>query len=780
MIDAQLRRIIPKAAGTYFIVRDNRQVAEIEAESKMRLFFINTELGPTNVAVSFAKGDKVGFQNIFGKSTRKMKKAGNFSIDDCLEALSAGPITVVNLREFTATDKTTIAGFTANSTKLEKATVTLPYSKLFTTNTFWTPNYNKMSSELKNSLLSFGAVGTNDFSIFVVASKENYKNLTSEGENSLASTSIQIEAFPALENLQIKLKDTFVDVYLFATRLEHTNTNKYYGHLFSEQDELDIARIDELIKIPEAGFVRRFTGSVIPGLKSETGEEMSINTVINQYFMETGLICDINEDVLEIENDGTNPIIDKFGFTLYEGNTLKSSSPKVWLSHVLSETLEEPIKGNEKAVPTTNEENMHPNYGHKVEYFVEKSTIDPKKEFFASFEQGLRVGDTLLGENEKQPIVTITKVEVQSEHTGESGDFKGYTKVVYTADGAIKFDDTNKITKVESVVETHTIKPTVFTSVKSSQEKFVHGKGGNLNKVLDLMISPGIVRGVLGLRGIRYVVDCFRSNVEAGYKSQYVELVKSLEENNKFVRAILNEPFITDMMASTNPLFAQMPGEAFDLQYLLTGGNTAYSSNTLSKPSQGGEYAFFFGPGFVEGNNVLRGIAAKVSNLFYQKENAWDVVANLTGIIDGIDQLEYNFTDDERMYLEKFSYNPVILKGSTMRIFQNMTASPKRGSALKQITNSELLAYVKETLYNLADNEAFRKGNYDDYLRLETQCKDVMSALVQAGAIEPNPVVICSEKNNTKDIRQQKIKLVHVEFTPVDTLDKVVFDLNIN
>ena len=115
-----------------------------------------------------------------------------------------------------------------------------------------------------------------------------------------------------------------------------------------------------------------------------------------------------------------------------------------------------------------------------------------------------------------------------------------------------------------------------------------------------------------------------------------------------------------------------------------------------------------------------------------------------------------------------------------MRIFQNMTASPKRGSALKQITNSELLAYVKETLYNLADNEAFRKGNYDDYLRLETQCKDVMSALVQAGAIEPNPVVICSEKNNTKDIRQQKIKLVHVEFTPVDTLDKVVFDLNIN
>ena len=780
MIDAQLRRIIPKAAGTYFIVRDNRQVAEIEEESKMRLFFINTELGPTNVAVSFAKGDKVGFQNIFGKSTRKMKKAGNFSIDDCLDALSAGPITVVNLREFNSMDKTTIAGFTANSTKLDMQSIAVPYSKLFTTNTFWTPNYNKMSSELSKCLLSFGAVGTNDFSIFVVASTENYKTLTSEGENSLESTSIQIEAFPALENLPIKLKDTFVDVYLFATRLEHTNTNKYYGHLFNENDEFDIVRLNELVKIPEAGFVRRFTGSVIPGIKSETGEEISINTVINQYFMETGLICDINEDVFEIENDGTNPIIDKFGFSLYEGNTLKSEAPEMWLSHILSQTLPETIAGNTKPEPTENTENVIPAYSGRTTYFVTKDTRDEKKSFYAAFEQGLRVGDTLLGANEKQPIVTINKIELVSENTGATGDFKGYTKVLYTTDGDIKYEETNKLTKVQSVTETHTIKPTVFTSVKSSQDKFVHGKGGSLNKVLDLMIAPGIVRGVLGLRGIRYVVDCFRSNVEAGYKYQYVQLVKSLEENNKFVRAILNEPFIADMMLSTNPLFAQMPGGAFDLQYLLTGGNKAYSSKTLSKPADGGEFAFYFGPGYVEGNNVLRGVAARVSNLFYQKENAWDVVANLTGILEGIDQLEYNFTDDERAFLEKFSYNPVIQKGSTMRIFQNMTATPKRGSALKQIHNSELLAYIKESLYNLAANEAFRKGNYDDYLRLETQCKDIMSALVQAGAIEPNPVVICSEKNNTKDIRQQKVKLVHIEFTPIDAMDKVVFDLNIN
>ena len=779
MIDAQLRRIIPKAAGTYFIVRDNRQVTEIEQESKMRLFFINTEHGPTNVAVTFAKGDKIGFQNIFGKSTRKMKKAGNFSIDDCLDALTVGPITVINIREFSDKDKTTIAGFVASNVKLDNATLTVPYSNLFTTNTFWTPAYDQMSSKLNKALLTFGAVGTNDFSIFVVASKDSYKTLTSEGENSLEATSIKIEAFPALENLPIKVKDTFVDVYLFGTRLEQTNTNKYYGHLFDDGDTLDITRIDELIKIPEAGFIRKFTGSVLPGIKSENGEDISINTVINQYFMETGLVCDINEDVLEIEYNGTNPIIDKFGLSMYHDRALKSDSPKEWLSHVLAQELTETVVGSSKAEPTTDEENVAPAYSTKISYVVTKHNEDPKKSFYASFEQGLRVGDTLIGAAAEQPIVTIQKIQFISEKTNENvGTFKGYTKVLYTTDGEIKYD-TDKLIKINSVTETHIVKPTVFTSVKSSQDKFVHGTGGDLNKVLDMMLHPGIVRGIAGLTGIRYIVDCFKSNVEAAYKRQYLQLAKSLDESNKFVRVILNEPFITDLMRSTNPLFKQTPNGAFDINFLATGGNPVYSSRTISKPSEGGEFAFFFGPGFIEGNNIVRGVAAKVSNLFYLKENAWDVVANLTGIVEGIDQLEYNFID-EREALEKFSYNPIIRKGSTMRIFQNLTAYPKRGSAHKQIHNSELLAYIKEQLYNLADNEAFRRGNYDDYLRLETQCKEFMQSLVQAQAIEPNPIVVCSEKNNTSDIRKQKIKLVHIEYTPVDVNDKVVFDLNVN
>lgn len=214
MLDVELRRIVPKAAGTYFIVRDNSQVEEIEAENKMRLFFINVEQGPINMAISFAKGDKTGFQTTFGKGTRMMKKKGNFSIDTCLDALNAGPITVVNLRKFDdELDKCDVCGFNMNTQKLLKSIVETPYRSLFNTNSFWTPTYDAMNNIVGNSLLNFANVGNSDFSIFVVRSK-NVSTVTSEGNETLANCSMVIDEYPAIDFNQL-VGDTIVDVYLF-------------------------------------------------------------------------------------------------------------------------------------------------------------------------------------------------------------------------------------------------------------------------------------------------------------------------------------------------------------------------------------------------------------------------------------------------------------------------------------------------------------------------------------------------------------------------------------
>jgi len=72
-MDANLRQILSKSAGTYFIVTDKSQVAAITADNKLRLIPICVEKGPVNILLTFAKGDKVGFTSVFGKATRKLE-----------------------------------------------------------------------------------------------------------------------------------------------------------------------------------------------------------------------------------------------------------------------------------------------------------------------------------------------------------------------------------------------------------------------------------------------------------------------------------------------------------------------------------------------------------------------------------------------------------------------------------------------------------------------------------------------------------------------------------
>lgn len=770
MLDLQLRRIVPKAAGTYFIVRDNSQVEEIENENKMRLIFINVEGGPTNIAISFAKGDIVGFQQTFGKQTRLAKKKGNFSIETCLDALVSGPITVVNMRNFDdEKDKCEVCGMSMNSVKLLKPIAETPYRSLFNTNSFWTPVYDAMNTIVDKALLNFGNVGNSDISIFVVRSKY-VTNVTSEGNETIQSTSMAIDEYPALDVNQ-QIKDTIVDVYLFNNTFDHAtvSTNKFYGHLFNNEGCLDYSRIAELVSITEAGYVRTFTGSVIPNLRSENDEEISINTIINQYFMETGLICDINDDLFEQE---TKNFIDPLCFSFYDDDALKADAENM-LCHILPETLTK--SAADVFPPTTNEENQEPVDGQLFTYKVEEVPAD-KKSFITSFEQGLRYGDYIKGIDR---MVNILTIEILGKEVDKKDDFLGYTRVKITCDGIVAIDSVEKtITKYSDFTINGIIKPYNLKGCKARTEQFIDGTAQRQEEILNMMINPGIVKGVKGTRGIRYVVDCYKSYVESAYKYQYGSLMESLDEGNRFVRALINEPFITDMQKSTNPLFKQTPTGTFDISYLTDGGNKNFSTKLLVKFSLGADKCFFFGPGD-KSNNVITGLAGKISNLFYTKTNAFDVVANETGAIDGITELEYAFDDDDRAYLEKFGWNPIINFNSKNVIYGNLSGQKKK-TAQQQAHNSDLLAYIKESLYNMAKSEAFKKGNYDDYLRTETESKNFMNSLALAGAIEPSPVVLCNTTNNTQEIRKQKIKLVHIEYTPIDCLDKVVFDLTIN
>lgn len=772
-MDIKLRQIVNKAAGTYFIVSDNSQVETIEGESRLRLIPGSFEQGPVNIVVKFAKGDKAGFTSIFGTATRSQEKKGNFSHLTCLDALEGGPIAVLNLRAFDdSKDKTTVIGLSPNALNAPE-TVTTPYKTLFNVNSFWAPKAKNMETIIKSQhLLQFGSVGTWDISIFVVKAKpSNIVTLTGEGDNTLDTTKLEIDEYPGL-NFDSYLRDTFVDVILFNNSFGPTsNTNKYYGHLFDADGNTSIDSIEELKSIYEAGYVQTFTGSLIPGLVSETGDALSIDTIINSYYAETGLTANINEDILELALDNliNFNLVDYYDFSALtpadfgSAKFIDAKTPKSYmLSHLAPEKLttemiDSPADADTKVLTA-----------NLLACKVIDDTDLEQNQAKTYFEYGIRIDDYVLN-NDGEPIRVQSMEQLDPDADG--------TPVIITVDGNIRKSD-GYIIKWNNPINYGTVAPQNLTSYKPRPEQYIDGTASRQNEILDMINDPGIVKGMRGLTGLRYIVDPFKSYVESGYKQQLGNLMESLDSANRFVRAISSEPFIEDLQKSTNPLFKQFPTSSFDMSYLPDGGNKNFSTKLLTKLVAGADKVFFFGPGDVV-RGITKTITGKISNLFYAKTYQYDVVANETGYLSGITELEYPIDDVEREYTEKFRYNAIINFNGGNTIYSNFTAQ-KEKTAQQQIQNSELLAYIKQSLFDLSKSEAFKKGNYDDYLRTETQCANFMEALVLSGAIDANPVVICNASNNTLEIRKQRIKLVHIEYTPVDVLDKVVFDLQIN
>lgn len=405
-MDIRLMEIASKPAGTYFIVTDKSQVSADIIVSKMRLIFINSERGPVNTIVLFQQGDVTGFNSVFGKSSRQMEKKGNLSLTTAVKCLEGGPLAVMNLRKFDdELDNLSVKGFSCNSKPGEDGIA--PYTKLFNTNSLWTVMAKNIPGQLKQEhLINIANVGTSDFSVFaVVSTEEHIAELTNEGDMSLKATQLVVDEYPAI-NFEMLVKDTFIDVYVFNNTFDPltVGTNKYYGHLFDAQGNLDLSRLIELTNIPEAGFDRRITGSTIPNLKSESDTDISIDTLVNQYYSETGLVCFINDDVLETEDPNT---IDFDGSSFYDadGNFIPDSSETL-LSHVVPKV----ITKTEVNYPPLSPD-VKPINDQQVVFHTEKIT---ETEFVAVFEQGIKVGDKIKGIDGS--IVEVMGIEILEEN----------------------------------------------------------------------------------------------------------------------------------------------------------------------------------------------------------------------------------------------------------------------------------------------------------------------------------------------------------------------------
>lgn len=888
-MDVRLREIAGKAAGTYFIVTDNSVTNEILPTSNLRLVPISTTKGILNTVVVFPKGAKDSFKAIFGNRNRREEKMGNFSIKSCLDMLDAGPIAVINLRSFN--DDTDIVGIANMGTSIIADEVkTTGYKQVFNTSGFWTPKAkNLIKNFTQENLLNFANIGNSNLSFFVTASNDTtISGLTDQGMENLAETDLTFDEFPALTKFpETLVKDTFVDVWIFHNTFDpaSVNTNILYGRFFDQNGQIKQESLQDLANLKSSGFVRKITGTLIPYVKNERDEDISIDVLVNTHYATTGLFCAINEDVLESEDINDLPIINLTGFGYHEDGEIKSENnllsyrftdeaPKEVVfppvnpsdianyktaefirvtgtifpngetsGNVINGILENGIRSNhiiqyvdtdsletKEAKVVSVETNgtstmvlpaaiggtftlgigeannnvlLTPTLTNQVGVTHDLYRKTPTDLMFTKIRSNINLTDVIVddgvtaGRTYQYAIVssgpnfsdkaTVTKqivIEEDAVSTEPSNvsyptvaKTASYTSVLMTLDKEIKADEYLRRLTPEQQPSINLL-PTNLVSYVPRPEQFVNGTAARQKEILDVLISPSIIGGLANYDGISYVVDVFKSFIEAGYKYQFGQLRVELDKCNRFVNCLINEPFIEDIEDSTNPLFRDSYQGALNLKdYLSQGGNPDFTTNFLTKFVTGADGCFFFGDDEVEGANTYP-LAPKVSENFINKQFPWDVIANTSGVLT-LTGIAKNPTDDERIGMKNFRWNPVIKKKTGYVVYGNQTGVLGR-SALSEIHNAELLRYIKESLYNISLDENFKKGTYEDLLSLEVEVQSFMDGLALQRALKPNPVVKCNAENNTEEIENAGITLVEVEYFNYKSRDKVVFSLKLN
>lgn len=301
-MDIKLQQIASQSAGVYFLTYDNTSTPTLPANTQLRLFVINVPKGPVNSMVIVNAQDFAGFKSVFGELSRKDERNGNFSVRSCLTALENGPIAVLNVRTFDdALDTAGYASFPADTAGANGALATSPYRSLFDSDRLWKAEPSRLLDLAGAGDITAANIGNAPFTLFI------RKSTTEEYEQAVgAYYAAQGKTPPAYVCPSDKVRDTFVDVFVFSGDFSDNainQSNSAYGHLFGasgvkreyEQGGDVLDGLGMLATIRAAGFIKMYTGSLLPSLTASNGASLYIENIINADYGYTGLILKVRD-----------------------------------------------------------------------------------------------------------------------------------------------------------------------------------------------------------------------------------------------------------------------------------------------------------------------------------------------------------------------------------------------------------------------------------------------------------------------------------------------------
>lgn len=316
-----------------------------------------------------------------------------------------------------------------------------------------------------------------------------------------------------------------------------------------------------------------------------------------------------------------------------------------------------------------------------------------------------------------------------------------------------------------------------------------NGSTSRMNEILDVLYDTNLATTLKSKDAItfRYLVDTFNGGIETNSKWRLARLAKLRQK----ALAILNTPSIKEFIDSTDPRFtdaptASNPKPLLNARYISEGGNLSLNPSftySLVDEDLGSKYCGYFSPNLIlreGGKNISIPPAAHVSNNFINKFIAGTPFAIVAGSRRGIISdpnlvgVEYEFSDEDREYLEPFGINPLIRRrGQGVQIFGNQTGFQRVNSAFNNLHVRDLLITIEDDIETILSNYLFEFNDPSTRLEIKTKVDNYLEGVQAAGGIF-DYVTIMDTSNNTPEVIDQNIGIIDVILEPARGIHKFI------
>ena len=289
----------------------------------------------------------------------------------------------------------------------------------------------------------------------------------------------------------------------------------------------------------------------------------------------------------------------------------------------------------------------------------------------------------------------------------------------------------------------------------------------------------------------RYIIDTMKFGIapQMGPKSILTRLAKRRQK----CLAILNAPSIEEFVNSTDPRFTDEPNPAagnprpiLNTEYISQGGNLSLGPSfqfTLPDEENGAKFFGVFSPflSYRENNKTIQvPPAADVSNNFIRKflnGQPYSIVAGpRRGVLSNqkLVGLEYEFTLEDREFLEPFGINPIVtIRNVGIMIYGNQSGYQRSISAFNDLHVRDLLITVETAVEDVLTQYLFEFNDAATRLEIKSIVENYLEGVRNAGGIF-DFLVVMDETNNKPETIDQKFGIIDIGIEPARGMQKFV------